>query len=295
MAGNKRTNLFFPLFVLFLSAALWWLSWYQVSTYNNKLAVRYKSYGDATKETIVLVPGLDGATAFFADIVPELTPQYHVVVYNLPLCARGCDESAYTFEYLASDLHSVISELKLDQITLVGESFGGIIAQHYAHQHSDKLKRMVLMSSLARTLLPADIKWKLDNLMPIIGTLGHYFPHFAQFLFAQIHVDDVIEPGESAEVRQLFIKEASFAHFYSVLARIKITAKLDILDLLRTITTPTLVIHGEDDHFTSKDSVELHARLHNSMLRSLPGGHLAHTSQPKEFAAMVAEFVQSSF
>jgi pimeloyl-ACP methyl ester carboxylesterase len=278
-----------------LSAALWWLSWFQVSTYTNKLAVRYKSHGDVTKETVVLIPGLDGVTAFFADIVPELTPQFHVVVYNLPLCARGCDESAYTFEYLASDLHSVIDELNLDRFTLVGESFGGVVAQHYAHKHSDKLKRLVLLSSLARTLLPADIKWKLDYLLPVIGTVGYYYPHFAQFLFAQIHVDDVVEPGEGAEVRQLFIKEASFAHFYSVLARTKIVAKLDILDKLRTITTPTLVIQGEDDHFTGKDAIELHTRLHNSVLRSLPGGHLAHVSNPKEFAALVADFAQNTF
>ncbi|CAM9940991.1 unnamed protein product, partial [Hapterophycus canaliculatus] len=35
--------------------------------------IRFKSYGDTSKQPLVIVPGLDGATAFFADIVPELT------------------------------------------------------------------------------------------------------------------------------------------------------------------------------------------------------------------------------
>lgn len=34
---------------------------------------RFKSYGDESKPSLVIVPGLDGCTAFFSDIVPELT------------------------------------------------------------------------------------------------------------------------------------------------------------------------------------------------------------------------------
>lgn len=35
--------------------------------------IRFKTYGDASKRPLVIVPGLDGVTAFFSDIVPELT------------------------------------------------------------------------------------------------------------------------------------------------------------------------------------------------------------------------------
>lgn len=35
--------------------------------------IRFKTYGDASKQPLVIVPGLDGVTAFFSDIVPELT------------------------------------------------------------------------------------------------------------------------------------------------------------------------------------------------------------------------------
>ena len=35
--------------------------------------VRYKTYGDESKQPLVIVPGLDGVTAFFSDVLPELT------------------------------------------------------------------------------------------------------------------------------------------------------------------------------------------------------------------------------
>lgn len=35
--------------------------------------IRYKAYGDESKPPLVIVPGLDGVTAFFADVLPELT------------------------------------------------------------------------------------------------------------------------------------------------------------------------------------------------------------------------------
>ena len=276
---------------LLFAVPLYLLSQYLIGNYNNQLSCRYKTYGDPARDTIVLVPGLDGVTAFFTDIVPELTMNHHVVVYNLPLCSRGCNESEYTFQFIANDLKDVVDELKLEKVTIVGESFGGIIAQHFALQYSERLDKLVLLSSLAKTILPAEIQWKLDNLMPIISTFGYYYPNFAQFLFAQIHVDDVVEPFESNEVRQLFIKEASFAHFYSVLARIKITSKLDILNEISSIITPTLVIYGEDDHFTKKDSLQLQSRLANANIMSLPGGHLAHLSSPKQFAHLVHSFI----
>lgn len=263
------------------------ISIYQVRTYPERHEVRYKSYGDPSRETIVFIPGLDGVTAFFSDIVPEITCSYHVVVYNLPLSPRQADDSTYTFDTIVEDLQSMLEELHIEKATIFGESFGGIVAQHFVHKHSERLNRLVLLSSLARAQLPPDVQFKLDYLIPVIETFGYYFPHFAQMLFAQIHVDDVVEPAEPNAVRQLFIKEASFAHFYSVVARIKLVSKLDILHLIPTIQIPTLVIFGEQDHFTKKDSLQIHELLPNSQLRSLPGGHLAHVSSPKVVAQML--------
>lgn len=268
------------------------ISIFQRSNYSDVLDYKSKDYGSTDGQAVILIPGLDGATAFFTDIAPELTAKgLHIVLFHLPLFSNEMKAEEYTFSYIANQLREVLDELGLQQATLVGESFGGIVAQHFALEYPDRVSKMVLLSSLAKTELPPEVQWKLDYLMPIITSFGQAFPHFAQFLFAQIHVDDVVEPFEPRFVRQLFIKEASFAHFHSVMARIRLASTLDITHRVPSIQTPTLVVYGQDDHFTKDASLQLHRLLPHSELRSLPGGHLAHVTAPKEFARLVADYV----
>jgi hypothetical protein len=61
-------------------------------------------------------------------------------------------------------------------------------------------------------------------------------------IFAHVHVSDVIEPHEPAELRELFIKEASSAHFFSVLRRLSLIRNLDIRNQTMAITSPTLIV-----------------------------------------------------
>ena len=193
---------------------------------------------------------------------------------------------------MAQELKSVIDEIGLQQIHLVGESFGGVVAQHFTLQYPSSVKSLALLSSLAKTSLPPEIQWKLDHLLPIVATLGNYFPVFAQYLFANIHVEDVLEPHEPQFAKQLFIKEASAAHFYSVMSRIKIISKLDIADEVKAIEAPTLLIYGDDDHFTKKDSIALNSLIPNSELVSMPGGHLPHVTSPLLFANIIKNFIE---
>lgn len=171
----------------------------------------------------------------------------------------------------------------------------GVVAQTFAARSPQKVASLILLSSLAKTDLPPEIEFKVKWLLPIVSNLGEFFPGFAQFLFAQIHSDDVVEKTEPLFVRELFIKEATFAHFYSVMARIKIVYKLNIVENTKTIKSPTLIIYGKDDHFTRKDSLSLHELIAGSQIKSLPGGHLPHITSPKEFASMISNFAQENF
>ena len=107
--------------------------------------------------TIVLIPGLDGATSFFDGVIPLLTPHADVLMFHLPLRPATMLESGYTFDYLSDELEKDIrahldvrnrrnneksssdgtssivngqsSSSSSSSVHLVGESFGGVIAQ----------------------------------------------------------------------------------------------------------------------------------------------------------------------
>lgn len=284
-------NAFLSLVPFAVLLGLHLLSQWQITNYMDEMPRKYRTYGNPEYPPVVVIPGLDGAVNFFADVIPELSVNHYVVVFELPYRTRNMREDVYTFRYISLELKKIIGVLKLDKVDIVGESFGGIIAQHFALEYPYNVNKLVLLSSIAKTVLPPEIQFKLDYLLPIISGLGNYFPAIAQMLFAQIHVYDVVEPSEPEWVKQLFIKEASFAHFYSVMSRIKIVAKLDISNKVGRITAPSLVVYGEDDHFTKKGCLELHSLLPNSEIASLPGGHLPHVTSPLEFVHLVEEFL----
>jgi pimeloyl-ACP methyl ester carboxylesterase len=306
--------------LLLLSVALKLVSDHQRSSCKDQLDFRYKTYGDvAGRETVVLIPGLDGVTPFFADVIPQLTVNYNVVMFYIPLYTRNMSSAnSYNFEFFAQELHTIVHEdLQLNKVTIVGESFGGIIAQYYVYMYPKFATRLVLLSSLAKAELPPEVQFKLDYLLPAVAFFGQYFPITAQQLFAVIHADDVVEPTEPAYVRSLFVKEASDAHFYSVLERVRLASTVDILHRVPNLLLPVLVIYGEQDHFTKAASLKLYDLLpalsdeqggksgstssssdaehqHQHQLRSLPGGHLAHVSAPKAFACLIKRFIGNS-
>lgn len=273
-------------------------SWYfnQPSTMWNTEYKRfkYKLYGSLKGNIIMLIPGLDGATSFFSDSIPELTAQgYSVLVMSIPLYLGG---NNYTFEYLASEIISVLSELSIDNVDcIVGESFGGVITQYIALNYPNKVKSIVLLSSLAKTNVPYNVEWKITYLLPILKFVGIMSPGFAQSLFARLHCEDVVEKAEDITIRDLFIKEASVAHFASVMERIKIVYKLDIRERIKHgIAMPTLILYGDIDSFTKPGSLMLHSLVNNSKLEALPGGHLPHISKPKLFSEKIVSFLHDN-
>ena len=49
-----------------------------------------------------------------------------------------------------------------------------MIAQIFTAQHPERVRSLVLLSSLAKTALPPNIEWKVRNLLPVLELLGAY-------------------------------------------------------------------------------------------------------------------------
>ena len=95
------------------------------------------------------------------------------------------------------------------------------------------------------------------------------------------------------QMRDFFVKEAGWAHHYSVLARIKIILRLDICEQVESIQQRTLVVYGEHDNFTKHGSLELLEHLPRAEPHALPGGHLPHLTSPKPFSEALLAFLAS--
>jgi|GEM_PF-1445709 len=245
-----------------------------------KRPFRYKTYGEGFP--LVIIPGLDGITKFHADNIPEFSRHYRVIVYYLPLLAEaGKAGKDYTFEYIAADLEEVMDELDLEKAHIIGESFGGVVAQVFALDYPDRVGKMVLISSAPHF----DVSLKNRLLLPI-------FPLVPQWLFARIHVYDVCEPHDPQWAKDTFIHEAAWADHASVVARARIVVDVDLRDRVNEIKAPTLLVVGGADRFTGEASQKMMELLpHGEVVEVPDGGHLCHMTHPDLFVQAVMDFL----
>jgi len=241
---------------------------------------RYKSYGEGSP--VVIIPGLDGVTEFFADIVPQMTPHHRVIVYYLPLLAEA--ESAgvpYTFDFIAADIKAILDELGIAKAHVIGESFGGAVAQTFVLAYPEMVDRLILISTCAHFELPR-------RTQRVLG----WQPYMPQALFARLHMGDVCERHDPQWAKEVFIRGAAWADHPSVLARGMILREFDTRDRVGSITCPTMLVIGGADHMTGKSSRETADLMPGCKVVVVPnGGHLCHMTDPDIFSEAALSFL----
>ncbi len=247
---------------------------------SNMRPFKYKVFGRG--QPIVIIPGLDGVTEFFADIYPALSANYQVIKYYLPLL----DEASalgqpYTYEFIAADIKKILDELRIQKTHVIGESFGGAVAQVFALEYPEMLDRLVVLSSAAKFNISLKLKIQL-----------RIFPFIPMWLFARIHLHEVCEPVDPQWAKDMFVRNATWADHKTVVARARIAAKFNITDRVSKIKNPTLIVVGGADRFTSEGSRQLHELHPNSEMVTIEGsGHLCHMVTPELFVQEVEKFL----
>ncbi len=183
--------------------------------------------------------------------------------------ARPRDQAAYPPDVLADDALALIDRLGLDDYDLGGYSLGGTI----------------VLRALARGARPGRAIAAGQGLGVITGTTsrgGQY-----RSVLTALARGDVIEPGSP---------DAEQAHWI-ILGGADPQALLHVLDslvptpesTLRQITTPTLIVVGDqDERHASAD--RLAAAMPNARFTRVPGNHFtALTSE--EFRAAILDFL----
>lgn len=114
----------------------------------NGLTLHYLVRGEGSP--IFLSHGIQNSGFAFTPIIERLAKRFQVFALD----KRGHGESdkpkgPYTIQNFSDDLLRVIDALNLEKIDLLGHSLGGRTATLFGIEHSDRLKRLMLVSSSA--------------------------------------------------------------------------------------------------------------------------------------------------
>lgn len=213
------------------------------------------------------------------------------------------DAEALSFAKLVGDLEALRKELKLEQWTIVGHSFGGILSMMYAREHPQRIRRLALIDSGGPTLKSvmkfqtnlearftdeerAQIKeWssgeksKADRRLAAyqltrIKTAAYFADRTKAHLFTDKMTDDWFHEGV----------------FWSIVPQMM---ALDLRAGLGKMKAPVLVIHGKQDPLETAQ--EVHETFPGSELVLIENaGHFPWLEQGEAVYSALREFLSAS-
>ncbi len=102
--------------------------------------------------TVVFIHGLvmDNLSSFYFTLANPLAESNAVILYDLR--GHGMSErpaTGYTVGGFVADLHALLAALAVERVTLVGNSFGGLVALAFAAAYPDRVEKLALIDAHA--------------------------------------------------------------------------------------------------------------------------------------------------
>ena len=120
---------------------------------------------------LLLVAGLGCTHDFWADVREQLAERFALIMPdNRGIGRSAAIRPARCVRDLAADLVELLDHLQIDRVHMLGHSFGGVVAQQFAVDHSPRLDRLVLMNTAAR------FGPYLEQIARLLGQALRYFP-----------------------------------------------------------------------------------------------------------------------
>lgn len=200
--------------------------------------------------------------------------------------ASSAPPGPYTLEQLADDAKALFDALGIQRTHWLGLSMGGMIGQTFALKYPGFFQSMVLADTTSRRPLNAEQMWGdrvrtarekgMDGVVE--STLERWFTE----PYRQTRKDVTDRIGDA-------IRATPVEGFAGCCAAI---AKVDVLDRLKEIRCPTLVIVGEQDHGTPPEAAKaIQANLPGSELVIIPSAaHLSNVEQADAFNKALVSF-----
>ena len=200
----------------------------------------------------------------------------------------------------------VMDALKLSNITLVMQDWGGPIGLGYAVNNPDKIKRLILMSTWAFEL-PG---YTEENFPPLFAMCRQPWLGEAMLLGFNVFVEGFF-PGAVIRKEKITpeLMAAYRAPFPDYNSRIPTMAIQDVpLDKdhpsfgtmkniegqLKKLNVPTLLVWGEDDQLMAPELADMAWKLfypHSEMHIVPRAGHFIQEDAPEEVVAIIKDFL----
>ena len=268
----------------------------------DNLKIYYRDYGPADGIPVLLVMGLGGQLTFWPPYMIKFLQQsgYRPIAYDnrdMGLSSRFKSKptfltnilkyyfyfpikSEYKLDDMAKDAVLLLDTLKIDKCHVIGMSMGGMISQILVSNHQERFSSYTQIASMVAVPSPLNgpnfsvirllgerafknstKEERINRTIRLVSTIGMQGFDYNNYEFKQ-EVSETIErsPDDSGFVRQMAA----------------ILGTKNRIDKVKTISVPTLIIHGKTDPLIKvKNAFHTHKLIKNSKIKIIDNmGHL---------------------
>ena len=269
---------------------------------DSNVKIYYRDYGPADGIPILLVMGLGGQLTFWPPYMIKFLQQngYRPIAYDnrdMGLSSRFKSnptflanilkyyfyipiKSEYKLDDMANDAVVLLEKLKISKCHVIGMSMGGMISQILVSNHQERFYSYTQIASMVavpsplngpnfsvikllgeRAFKDATKDERIDRTIRLVSTIGMKGFDYDNPEFKQ-EVNETIQrsPDDSGFIRQMAA----------------ILGTKNRINKVKTISVPTLIIHGETDPLIKvKNAFHTHKLIKNSNLKVIKNmGHL---------------------
>ena len=212
------------------------------------------------------------------------------ITLEMPGTGNSPDPSLpYNPAVIAWTAACLLDKLGVDRVDVMGVSWGGAIAQHFALQHANRVRRLVLAATTPGVLM---VPGELAALAKMFSPRRFRDPAFTRRNFAAIFGGADFEGSDDFKSSHMGRTRAPTrrGYFYQILAMLGWTS-LPFLPMLRA---KTLVLMGDADRIVPVVNGRILARcIPKAELKIIPGGgHLFLLSHLSAVAVVLRNFLR---
>ena len=240
--------------------------------------------------TVLMLHGIGGGHLAFAPQVETLASSgYRAVAWDMPGYGRSAPIEPYTFKGLAESCIALIEALNCGDVTLVGHSMGGMVAQEVMARRPELVNKLVL-SATSPAFGNNDGAWQREFIAQRTAPLdaGKTMAELAETLMPQMIGPGALPEGVHLATHCMGMVPAS-TYRRALEALVTFDRRADLL----RINVPTLLLAGEFDKVAPPAVMKKMAgAIAGSTYLELKGaGHIANLEVPEDFDGLLLNFL----
>ena len=257
--------------------------------------IYYEIHGDGHR-VLLMITGLGANINWYTDeYIEEFTKHFKLIILDNRGTGRtDITDKEFSIKTLAEDAVGLMDALEIDKFLLMGTSMGGMISQELILNFPEKVEKLVLCSTscgMRRGVPPP------PQVLELMRTNREGMsPEFiAKASLPLLYTRDFIKNNRDfikTFVQQLIIAPITPEMFERQMVAV---SKFDSFKRLKTINTPTLVIHGKKD-------ILLPPKNANILVENIPGAkltlfddaaHIIFQPEPEKVLGTIIDFLNS--